>query len=217
MPAEIDKTFEYGGPAYGTHLGTFGFPARTVYRDALTAITDPDDLIGLFKGATNHALVVPQINTGASYLFLTHHWASTGTTATNTVVLQAPIVRVYGLVPRSDRTPAQGNGRDAPEDTSTNFGGVLSPFHTDISEFIRGIWVPLTKPNYTKGTPGLTLDQVAIRTPVSTTSLYAVSEEEYVFCAGCSAVVVVVATAATFTEGNADNTTTSVIVGRFGG
>lgn len=217
MPATIDQILEYTGATFGQQISSFGFPPRVVVSDSSAAISDPDDLIALFKGATNHGNIRPLINPGAPYLFLTHHWTSTGTAAASTVINQAPVVRVYGRIPVSDRASATPNGRDLPEDVDSSFGSTLSPFHSDITQALRGLWVPLTKPNYTKGSPELTLSGVGLRTPVSTTALYVVSEEEYVFTAGCDLIVVVPQTAATWTEGNASDVEAGVIVGRFGG
>lgn len=187
--------------SFGTQIGAYGFPASVVNKDSLTAQSDPDDPYEVLDGTdTYHANVVPIQTFGAAYLGLVHMWFSSTYTATATA---DPIVRVFGHVPN----PRQAKPRLWPQDVSSSFYDLTD---TDIAAEYRGLWVPLTPPGYTLGTPTLTLSGTPIDHVIGTTSREVTSELQYVFLAGCDYALVTVSTAATLSAGA---TKKGVIVG----
>lgn len=186
-------------------LVSFSMPALTLNLNSAQAQSDPDDPYRILSGDdTNHANVVPLAVPTGSYLFLSHVWTSTDD---DDNVSQAPVVRVFGRVPPS-YNPGQ---RRLPVDHSSAFPDAYVLPSADL----RGLWVPLTKPGYTKGTPTLTLSANGILIPHGSGAIYGQSEEDYVFLAGVDRVIVAVSTAATWAGGA--GTRTGMIVGRLVG
>lgn len=194
MPAAIPKNnFQALGSPTGLQLAAYAFPAQIANRNTLTAQSDPDNPYGVLLGAdTYHANVVPIPTYGASYIGLTAWLYASDDAAT---VTASPIVRIYGHIPNPSGT------RDAntwPQDVASEF---LDLNHASIPEDLRGVWVPITKPNYTPGTPQITLTAPAATRSVASTSIEHISEEGYAFLRGCDYVIVLVSTAATLSAG----------------
>lgn len=192
-----------GGPV---EIASYGGQAFVVNTNSASAASDPEDILEVLQGTSTARII--QIG-GGSYLGLTHHWTDVVAASCST----PPVVRVFGKV----RNPATGAPRYHPQDIDADFpdlhaSGLLA---SDNSWDARGIWIPLTKPGYTMGTPELTLSGVAIRHLFnSDANQYDVSEEQYVFLAGVEEVLVVVSTAAAYTSGTDPK---GVIVGRLFG
>lgn len=186
-------------------LISFSMPAAVLNLNAAQAQADPDDPYRILSGDdVNHANVVPMAVPTGSYLFLSHVWTSTDD---DDDVNQAPVVRVFGRVP-----PHSNPGRRRlPSDHSSSF-----PEPYDLPPAgSRGLWVPLTKPGYTKGTPTLELSNNGIVVPHGSGEISGQSEEDYVFLAGADQIIVAVSTAATWTGGS--GTRAGMIVGRLVG
>lgn len=200
-PASLD-TLKTGAP---NELVSYGGAGVVLNTDSATATADADDVYALLAAATTIRAI--PVYTGA-YLFLSHHW----TDVTAASINQAPVVRVFGHIPNHNIQQ-----RSHPQDIDTDFMDVHdSGFVLGSKPRLdaRGLWVPLTTPGYTAGTPGLTLDNIGCRNVFNTTQQYTVSEEKYVFLAGCDLALVVVSTAATYTSGTDPK---GVIVGRLVG
>lgn len=193
MPAAIPKNnFQALGSPTGLQLAAYSFSGLVANRDALTAQSDPDNPYGVLLGAdTYHANVVPIPTYGAAYIGLTAWLYASNDAATAT----APIVRIYGHIPNP---PGARDANTWPQDVASEF---LNLNHASIPDDLKGLWVPLTKPNYTPGTPQLTLTTPAASRSVAATSIEHISEEGYAFLRGCDYVIVLVSTAATLSAG----------------
>lgn len=209
MAVELLKNPISLGPekAGGIQINSFGGAAQVLNTNSASASADPDDIQEILIGATTvKVLPIP----AGSYLHLTHHWTDVAAATIN----QAPIVRVYGRVPNhnaQERLHPQDVDSDFPDLHASGYLLGTARLRADL----RGIWVPVTTPGYTLGTPGLTLSQVGTRHLFNAdANQYVVSEEQYVFLGGITHAIVVVAEAATYTSGSDPK---GVIVGRLTG
>ncbi len=194
MPAAIPtNNFQALGSATGLQLAAYAFPALIANRDVLTAQSDPDNPYGVLLGSdTYHANVIPIPTYGAAYIGLTAWFYASNDAAT---VSTAPIVRIYGHIPNPQGTRSANTW---PQDVASEF---LNLNHASIPEDLQGVWVPLTKPNYTPGTPQMTLEGPAASRSVAATSIEHISEEGYAFLRGCDYVIVLVSTAGALSAG----------------
>lgn len=195
MPGSIPSNcFRISGSALGGHLASFALPAHVANTDALTAQSDPDNPYGILLASdTYHANVIPLPTYGASYAGLTAWTYADSATAT---VSQAAVVRVYGHIPN---IPQARDVTTWPQDVASNF---LDLNNTTIPQALRGLWIPLTKPGYTAGTPEITLTAGAASRVVASTSTEDISEEGYVFLRGCDHILVTISTALTLSAGS---------------
>ena len=204
-------------PAIGVPLAALSSPGAVCITDTVSALSgDADDVYEYLSGnSSDGGRVRPIYNDGSwNYLHLFHVWHSDD--PADTIASTAgPKIRVFGQIPKYNR-----GKRVWPQDSFTSnvvdvddistYGEGLGDDRIDLS----GLWIPLTKPGYTAGTPELQLEGTAIRhLHNSDSDITVTSEGQFVYLQGCRNILVVMDTVPTFSGGT--GTREGVVLGVF--